>query len=107
MTDNNDRTEMVAGLRALADFLEQHPDLPLPYHIDATPYLCGSDEDDRAAVDLAAGILGVQAYVKTFGQHYEAVCHFGGKVQYRALAIPAATMAKHHAGQSYSDVVQP
>jgi hypothetical protein len=30
VSDSTDRAEYIAGLRALADVLERHPDLPLP-----------------------------------------------------------------------------
>lgn len=32
MTETDQRSEYIAGLRAIADALEQHPDVKLPYH---------------------------------------------------------------------------
>jgi hypothetical protein len=54
------RAELVAGLRELADFYEQHPDMPMP---DCPEILVGidaqADEDGAHAVHDAAVQLGV------------------------------------------------
>jgi hypothetical protein len=85
-----DRAAWVAGLRDLADFLAGHPDVPVP------PAYCrkgltvfpegGSDDDRRAEVDRAAGVLGVTAG-ETHGGHYQASRTFG-PVEFAVVVIP-------------------
>ena len=85
------RAAWVAGLRDLADFLEGHPDVPVPptYHNqDISEFPDGETDDERrAGVDRAAGVMGVPA-AKTHGGHYKASVHFG-PVGYQVVAIPA------------------
>lgn len=49
-----ERSERIAGLRALADLLEQHPELPLPGR-DLRAYSMG--EDERATLAAVARAL--------------------------------------------------
>lgn len=100
--------DVCAGLRALTDYLEAHPDLPVPTRVAATPYLCGTDEEDRAEVDRVAGILGVVPGPPYEGSsHYEVSRHFGGRVCYQATAIPEGRMVAYLAERSYAGVVRP
>jgi hypothetical protein len=87
-----EREEVVRGLRALADFLEAHPDLPAPWHIPASASISGSDDAERAEVDRIAAILGVPATANERGTHYGAERDFGGGVKYEATAITQAHM---------------
>jgi hypothetical protein len=82
------RAAVTAGLRALADFLGAHPQLPVPqYSIFAglTVYPTGTQEDKRAEVDRIADVL--QVNTEEFGV-YQAERRFGGPVAYRAVAVP-------------------
>jgi len=82
------RAAVTAGLRALAEFLDAHPGLPVPrYSIFAglTVYPAGSQEDKRAEVDRIAYVL--QVNTEEFGV-YQAERRFGGPVAYRAVAVP-------------------
>jgi hypothetical protein len=44
------RTAYVEGLRSLADLLEQHDDLPLPYDVTAQWIVVSSSEDDQRRI---------------------------------------------------------
>jgi hypothetical protein len=82
------RAAVTAGLRALAEFLDKHPGLPVPrYSISAglTFYPAGSQGEKRAEVDRIADVLQVNA--EDFGV-YQAERRFGGPVAYRAVAVP-------------------
>jgi hypothetical protein len=88
ITDFEARAAVTAGLRALAEFLDAHPGLPVPrFSISAglTVYPAGSQEHKRAEVDRIADVLQVTA--EEFGV-YQAERRFGGPVAYRAVAVP-------------------
>lgn len=84
-----DRTAWVTGLRDLADFLAAHRDLPVPpaHHTEGILMFPdgGTDDERRAGVDQAAGVLGVRAADR--GGHYRASRRFG-PVEYVAVMIP-------------------
>ena len=90
-SDETRRAEVAAALRALASFIEEHPDLPLPWNVPAAPHLDGTDEDDRAEVDRIAAILGVAPH-QNGPSHYEVHRDFGARVSYGAVAITEAHM---------------
>jgi hypothetical protein len=103
------RAALVAGLRELADFIEAHPDLPVPETFTETrvePHLHGTDEEDRAEVDRIAAIIGAVPET-TRGGHYQVSRKFGGGVTYRAIAIPNQEMARWGALMSYDNAVKP
>lgn len=56
MTD--DRTGYTAGLRALADLLDAHPEVPLPYHGSTAPltimHLSGADQRTKFLASVRA-----------------------------------------------------
>jgi hypothetical protein len=98
------RAGVIAGLRALADFLETHPDLPVPSMPELTVFPRGeSDAEERAAVDAIAVTLGVPATGTT---HYRAARRFG-EVTYEAITVAREEMARHNALMSYRYVVTP
>jgi hypothetical protein len=102
------RADFIAGLRALADYLDVNPAVPVPaLSTDVLVHARGADELAFAEVDRVAGLLGVPVCDETArGGHYTAVRTFG-PVEYRCVAIPAAVMAVHRAGQSYAGSVVP
>lgn len=109
MSAIDERAAFVAGLRELADFIESHPELPVPPRYTKTPvspHLNGTDDEDRAEVDRIAAILGAVP-VTTRGGHYEVARKFGGGVTYQAVAIPEQDMAVYRALVSYSGSVTP
>lgn len=90
-----DRAAWVTGLRDLADFLAGHPDVPVPpaYHSHTLNVFPEGDSDDdrRAEVDRAAGVLGTAA-AETGGGHYRAARSFG-PVEFALVVIPRKTPA--------------
>jgi hypothetical protein len=92
-TDAAVRAVFITGFRALADFLEAHPDLPVPrfsVHDGLTVYPAGCDADKRAEVDRVAVVL--DAIPDGHGL-YQACRRFGDCVAYRIVAVPASAEA--------------
>lgn len=55
-TWQHERAMVIAGLRAAADFLEHHPDVPTPEHTTLTTYIWGDQSRSRlAAIARALG----------------------------------------------------
>jgi len=102
------RTDLIAGLHALADFLDANPALPVPaLSADLLVHVRGTDAEQRTEVDRVAGLLGVSVEDQTArGGHYTAARDFG-PVEYRCVAIPAKVMALHEARQSYARSIIP
>jgi hypothetical protein len=105
----DDRAAFVAGLRAVADFLEANPAVPVPqsYHRQDITFFPDGDTDDqrRAAVDLIACAMGVPAADPDGYGHYRAERMFG-PVAYRALMISTAARTRADARDSYADVIR-
>lgn len=82
--DEQHRRELVAGLRELADFLEQHPDVPAPYRAHAQISVFG-EADDEVFADARriAGLVGATVNEdmmrlraeRTFGGYVDLVVH--------------------------------
>jgi hypothetical protein len=87
-TDTTGRQALIAGLRALADFLESNPGVPAPKH--TTDVLVfppsASDDEKKREIDVIASRIG--SGTETSHGHYTASRRFG-PVEYRAVAIPA------------------
>lgn len=92
--DHAGRHEFVEGLRALADFYETHPALPMPSSPDFT-HCVGTADDDagRAEIALIAAELGVEP---KDGLH--AKRRFG-PIQYHAFYNLRAEMQRYNADQ--------
>jgi hypothetical protein len=87
----SERAALISGFRALADYLESNPDVPVSGYV--TVYVFPPDNGCagmRAEIDFIAALLGVTAGESANGHHYAAVRSFG-PVEYRAVAI-----CKHH-----------
>ena len=84
-----ERERLIAGLRELADFLDQNPQVPAPRSADLLVFPPnGSDAEMFAEIDAIAGRIGtVASDADSPRGHYSAV-RFFGLVQYRAVAIP-------------------
>ncbi|GAA4232564.1 hypothetical protein GCM10022254_32760 [Actinomadura meridiana] len=103
--DMNQRPRLIAGLRALAAYLEVHPEIPAPTTAELMVFTRGSDHAKRVEIDRIAALIGS----KTFGNdssssHYRAARDFG-PVTYSAVAIPNADLANHNALMSYDGAV--
>lgn len=89
--NSQERVRLIAGLRDLAEFLDQNPQVPAPRYADLLVFpLRGTDAEMFAEVDVIADQIGVTASQNdTPDGHYIASRYFG-PVQYRAVAIPQA-----------------
>jgi len=103
----DERAAFIAGLRALANFLKAHPDMPFPdgdhqRHLLCAPF--GPDDERRAFVDRVAAMLGTSAAYDSNG-HYEAVRSFG-PIDLVVFMIPATAHARYEAENSYRHSVR-
>jgi hypothetical protein len=89
--NSEERAALIAGLRDLADFLDQNPQAPTPRQADLLVFPPdGSDAEMFAEIDAIAERLGTTAGdAGSPAGHYSAVRGFG-LMQYRAVAIPHA-----------------
>jgi hypothetical protein len=87
--NSEERAGLIAGLRDLAQFLDQNPDVPAPRWTDLLVFPpVGSNAEMFAEVDGIAGRIGTTASdADSPAGHYSASRGFG-PVQYRAVAIP-------------------
>lgn len=87
--NDEQRIRLIAGLRDLADFLDQNPAVPAPWETSLLVFPPeASDAEMFAEVDIIAGLIGSTASDDgSPNGHYSAVRSFGS-VQYRAIAIP-------------------
>ena len=102
------RRDLITGLRALATFLEDSPQIPAPYSVDVLVFPPDApDEDGRAEIDRIAALAGASVDDQTaeYG-HYTASRVFG-PVEYRAVFIPPRTRACYDARGSYSGNIIP
>ncbi|GLY74385.1 hypothetical protein [Actinoallomurus iriomotensis] len=103
------RAQTIAGLRALADFLENNPSIPVrEYGGDYTvfPY-ADDDAAERAEIDRIATALGETVTDETGrGGHYTVSKTFG-RITYNAIHVPAKRQAAHEALMSYAPVFHP
>lgn len=95
--------EVVQGLRALADFLVDHPELPVD-GVEAHPVLALlTDRDAGEEIDRIAFILGETPCLE--GPSYVVRRDFGGRVIYRASKVSADAMAQYERDISYHGCV--
>lgn len=87
--NDEQRVRLIAGLRDLADFLDQNPDVAVPRRADLLVFPPeASDAEMFAEIDTIAELIGSTASDADSPRgHYSAVRDFG-PVQYRAIAIP-------------------
>jgi hypothetical protein len=97
--NSEERSRLIAGLRDLADYLDQNPQIPAPWRADVIVFPTdGSDVKMFAEIDAIAQQLGTTASgADSPCGHYRAVRNFG-PVQYRAVAIPQA--ARDESGEA-------
>jgi hypothetical protein len=87
--NDEERVRLLAGLRDLANFLNQNPDVPVPWRADVLVFPTeASDAEMFAEIDAIAELMGSDASDADSPRgHYSAVRNFG-PVQCRAVAIP-------------------
>jgi len=85
----DERGSLIAGLRALAGFLEEHPDIPAPRWTDVLVFPPdSSDAEAQSEVAAIAALIGAAVSDETAsGGHYTTSRSFG-PLHYRAVAIP-------------------
>lgn len=99
-----ERGSLIAGLRALADFLEKSPDVPAPRWTDVMVFPpTRTDREMRAEIDRIAVLTGADVSDMTAQQgHYVASLEFG-HVQYKAVGIPVRSRAIRDAQTPHSE----
>ena len=86
----------IDALHQLAQFLAEHPALPIPSYPDLTVHASGeNDAQERAIVDGAAKVMGVAPTANPEATHYRAAITFG-PLTYQVLTISAQEMADYH-----------
>ncbi|MBW8487247.1 hypothetical protein [Actinomadura parmotrematis] len=103
------RRNLITGLRALADFLEDNPAVPIPRGTVTVSMFARGDSQtcQRAAVDGVAALLGVPVQDETHdGGHYTAAKHFG-PIAYQAIHIPTERQHAHRALMTYAPNFDP
>jgi hypothetical protein len=87
--DDEQRIRLIAGLRDLADFLDQNPGVPAPWETSLLVFPPeASDAEMFAEINTIAGLIGSTASDDgSPNGHYSTVRSFG-PMQYRAVAIP-------------------
>lgn len=93
---NPEAQAFIDALHQLAQFLAEHPELPIPSYEALTVHTSGqSDAHERAIVDAAAKAMGVAPTANREDTHYRAEIAFG-PLTYQVLAISAQEMADYH-----------
>jgi hypothetical protein len=94
--NSEERAKLIAGLRWLAEFLNQNPQVPAPCYADLLVFPArGTNAEMFAEIEAIAGQIGVTAtWTGTPDGHYIASRNFG-PVQYRAVAIPKSARRDH------------
>ena len=107
-TDPAVRDQFITGLRQLADFLDAHPDVPVPpYGTTITVSAESTDNGGKAQVDAVAEQLGASVDDDTAESgHYRTMRDFS-HVGYHVVAISDAAYARHRAESSYWGCVTP
>jgi hypothetical protein len=84
-----ERGSLIAGLRALATFLEEHPGVPAPRWTDVLVFPPGStDREMQREVDAIAALIESEVSDETAADSHYTTSRDFGPVQYRAVAIP-------------------
>lgn len=98
------RAELIAGLRQLADWYEQHPEVPLPPYPDWRHCVLAKDDTSGTAeVEAVAAALG--ADVK-YGKHVAADKDFPG-IEFHAYYVTRERAADYVARQKIADAATP
>ena len=106
--DAVERSNLIAGLHALAEFLEGHPEVPAPRWADVMVFPPAStDNEMHAAIDQIALLIKAEVTDATANAgHYTTSCHFG-PVQYRAVAIPVSKQTPREPGTRHPETEKP
>lgn len=84
-----ERQALINGLRGLASFLEENPEVPAPAFTSVLVFPPhASDAENRTEIDVIASRIGSGTGTTSTRRHYVTSCQFG-PVEYRAVAIPS------------------
>lgn len=100
------RARIIADMRALAAFLEEHPELPISPHtsVEVTYFPCTSN-DEVAFEEVAEAASKLRRIPAWEGEHY-VVEHRHGAGRYRAVAIPEPVRSRYRAWLTYTGHVR-
>ncbi len=101
------RRRIINDIRALADFLDLNPDLPIGPHTRVEVVYFPHTDNDEDAFDEVADVASLLGRIPAWeGEHY-VVEHTHGAGRYRAVAIPEHTRAAYRAWLTYTGHVHP
>ena len=101
----NHRIGVIQGLRALADYIAEHPDVPVPLIVEISYHpIADTDAEQIAEIDRIAKTLG-QTPEHTDADHYRVSRRFDS-VEYRAVAVLENAMRRYMATNSYRDSIR-
>jgi hypothetical protein len=99
-----ERSGLISGLRELADFLEQNPEVPAPRWADLIVFPPAStDQEMKAEINAIAALIGAGVKDDTADDGHYTTARSFGTVQYRAVCIPARWHALRRAQISYAE----
>jgi len=100
------RARIIADMRALADFLEEHSELPVSPHTSVdVSYFPRTSREEAAFEEVAEAGARLGRMPVWEGEHYVAE-HAHGAGRYRIVAIPARTRARYRAWLTYTGHVR-
>jgi hypothetical protein len=101
---NERRAELIAGLRALAQFYFDHPEMPIPLYPDFSHcVMAGDDDAGNDEVCQIAAILGSEV---DNDRNPSTQRTFAG-LRYRAFYVRREAARRHAAFATYSGLVEP
>lgn len=105
-TDGGMHARLAQSLREAADYIDTHPDLPVPLTVDI--HYCITAATDKAGDDEAYRIAELIGSTVT-GDDFSSEAHkeFGPAVKYRAVYVTKDAMAAHYALHSYRGSIAP
>ena len=87
--NDEERVRLIAGLRDLANFLDQNPEVPVPWRADVLVFPTeASDAEMFAEIDAIAELIGSAANDADSPRGHNSAVRDFGPVHYRAVAIP-------------------
>jgi len=103
--ENERRAQLVAGLRELAQFYVEHPEMPIPRYPDFTHCVMGNVGDEAGTAEVVAIAAGLGVEVD-YGTHVRARRQFAG-LPFSAYYVPREVQRRHEAYSSYYGAVEP
>lgn len=106
--DAEHRRSVIDGLRRLATYLDEHPDVPVgftPVSLEFAASGVRSEEEARAEVDRVAALIGAATETSASGTYSASKCF--GAATYRVYASSKASGRRVTAALSYLDNVTP